>query len=310
MSDSQYTIRNYQPSDFKQYVKFINRAEKLEPSGRLTSEQEITQNLKKPNYSPEQDLFLVETGGDIVGYMDIMPERTIKRAILYCWIHPQHRRKGLATKLLDFAMRRAKESGAEVVHVNISRDNNIAIRVLEKLYFNCVRRYFELRLDIDKVERKEIDRAVQECRHLRSGEEASLTDIQNRSFADTWGYNPNTVEEIVYKVNLGKRSPEDVVLAYDGDKVVGFCWIENSSKKDAASGKLIGRILMIGTDPEYQGKGVGEKTLLAGLGCLKKKKHRFAELAVDSENKAAIALYQSIGFKARTISLWYEKAVD
>ena len=310
MSDYQYTIRNYKPSDFKQYVKFITRVEKLEPSGRLTSEQEITENLKKPNYSPEQDLFLVETGGDIIGYMDMMPEHTIKRAILDCWIHPQHRRKGLAAKLLEYAMSRAKESGVEVVHVNISRDNNIAIRVLEKLYFDCVRRYFEMRLDINKVDRHDIDQAAKECHHLRSGEEAILTDIQNRSFADTWGYNPNTIEEMVYKVNLGKRSPEDVVLAYDGDKVTGFCWTENISKKDAASGKLIGRILMIGTDPEYQGKGVGEKTLLAGLACLKKKKNRFAELTVDSENKAASALYQSIGFKARTISLWYEKKVS
>jgi len=310
MSDNQYIIRNYQPSDHRELAKFIARAEKLDPASRLTTVREVTQNPKHPTYSPEQDLFLAEMGGDIIGYMNVWPERAIERAILDCWIHPQHRRKGLATELLDYARQRAKESGAKVVHVNISRDNSLAIRVLEKLYFNCIRRYFEMRLNIDKVDRKEVDRAVADCRRLLPGEEASLTDIQNRSFAGTWGYNPNTVEEIVYKLNMNKRSPEDVVLACDGDKVVGFCWIENSIKKDAASGKLIGRILMIGTDPEYQGQGVGEKTLLASLSLLKKKKHRFAELAVDSENKAAIALYQSIGFKARTISLWYEKAVD
>ena len=91
----------------------------------------------------------------------------------------------------------------------------------------------------------------------------------------------------------------------------GFTFMLELEGKVIASGSIVeDEIKRVFVLPEYQGKGVGEKTLLAGLACLKKKKNRFAELTVDSENKAASALYQSIGFKARTISLWYEKKVS
>ena len=50
--------------------------------------------------------------------------------------------------------------------------------------------------------------------------------------------------------------------------------------------------------------------LLAGLTHLKNKGVRVAGLFVDSENKAACAVYKSIGFKVQTSSLWYEKVID
>ena len=308
MSNSIYNIRNYQPTDFKKFVQLIRQAEKLEPTGRLTSPQAITENLGRPNYSPEQDLFVIEIERNIAGYMDIGPERTIGRVILDCWIHPEHRRRGLATKLLSYAITRAKELGVKVANVNISQDNKIANRVLSKLDFRYVRRFLELRLDINTVRWQDIDQAALECRHLQPGEEAKLTMIQNRAFADHWGYNPNTVEEIIYYINLGNRSPEDVVVACDGEEVIGYCWT-GITRKGEASGKSKGHIYMIGTDPDYQGKGIGKRVLLAGLAHLKNKGVRVVELTVDSENKVARALYRSIGFKVQKSSLVYEKAI-
>jgi len=310
MSNSPYTIRNYQPADFDKYVRLRIDAEKLEPTGRFTSPQAIAERLGRPSYSPEQDLFIVEMAGNIVGYMDVAPELTIGRVILDCWVHPEHRRKGLATKLLGYAINRAKELGVKVAHINIPQNNVVAKSVLSKLGFKLVRRFLELRLDIDKVRWQDIDPAALGCCHLQCGEEEKLTQIQNRAFAGLWGYNPNTVEEITYRTNLGNCSPEDVVLAYDGDEVVGYCWTEIKYEGEAAIGKGKGRIFMIGVDPDCRGRGVGKRVLLAGLAHLKGKGLRVAELTVDSENKAAYTLYLSVGFEVRTSSLWYEKVID
>jgi len=191
----------------------------LGPTERGVSPQFIAEDLGRPNYSPEQDLFLVEIAGNIVGYMDVAPELTIKRVILDCWVQPEHRRRGLATKLLGYAINRAQEMGAKVAHVNIMEDNVVAKSVLPGLGFEYVRRFLELRLDLTKLRWQDIDQAALGGRHLRRGEEDKLTQIQNRSFAGTWGYNPNTVEEITYRTNLSSFSPEDVVLTCDGDKV-------------------------------------------------------------------------------------------
>jgi mycothiol synthase len=67
---------------------------------------------------------------------------------------------------------------------------------------------------------------------------------------------------------------------------------------------------MFGVDPDYRGKGTGKRVLLAGLAHLKSKSLQVVELTVDSENEVACALYESIGFRVRTSSLWYEKAVS
>jgi len=310
MSNLIYTIRNYQPKDFNKYILLHAEAEKLEPTGRCLSPQVIAEHLGRPNYAPEQDLFIIEISGDIVGYMDVTPELGIRRVILDCWVHPEHRRRGLATKLLGYATNRARELGAKVAHVNIMKGNVVAKRMLSRLGFSLIRRFLELRLDTTDVRWPNINQAALECRYLRRGEEDKLTQIQNRAFAGQWGYNPNTVEEITYKTNLSDCSPEDVILACDGDKIVGYCWTQGASEGEVASGKREGRIYMIGVVPDYRGRGAGKKLLLAGLARLKSKSLQVIELTMDNENKAACALYKSIGFKVRTSSFWYEKVID
>jgi len=308
MSDSFYAIRNYQPADFEQYLQLNIVAEKLEPAGRCASAQTLGKHLGRPNHSPEQDLFLVETAGNLVGYLDMLPELAIGRVILNCWVHPEQRRQGIATKFLDYARQRAKELGAKTIQVEIAQDNNIAAGVLTRLGFSLVRRFLHLKLNMAQVRRQDLTQSTPGCRHLQRGEEDKLTRIQNRSFAGVWGYNPNTVASITYHTSLSNR--QDIVLTCDGDKVTGYCWTEIASSEGTASGENSGRIFMLGVDPDYRGKGVGKRALLAGLAHLKDKGLAFAELTVDSENQVACTLYQSVGFEVRTSSLWYSQTIN
>ncbi len=308
MNNPHYSIRNYQPADFNKYVQLVYGAEKLEPTGRCVSPRAVTEKLGRPNYSPEQDLFIVEIAGNFIGYMDITPESIIKRVILDCWIHPEHRRRGLATKLLARGTHHAQELRARIAHVNIQGDDQIAKMVLSRLGFNPVRHFLELRLDMAKVRLPDIDPVALGSRHLRRGEENELAKIQNRAFTGTWGYNPNTVEEISYSINLSNCSTKDVILVCDGDKVVSYCWtVTTYDEGDAGEKKA--RISMLGTDPDYRGIGAGKRALLCGLVHLRNKGLRVVDLTIDSENKAARALYWSIGFEVRTDSLWYQKDI-
>jgi len=320
MRNSLYNTRNYQPADFNKYVLLIAEVEKLEPTGRRVSPQFVAEQLRQPNYSPEQDLFVIEIDEDIAGYMDVKRELTIGRVVLDCWVHPEHRRMGLGTKLLNNATNRAKELGAKVAHVNIREDNMVAIRVLSRLGFSLVRRFLELRLDIadvgetvrDKIPSRlgtAMDEAGPGYRYLQHGGEDKLTQLQNRAFAGTWGYNPNSVEEITFRINSSTCSQEDIVLIYERDKAIGYCWTGISCEEGIPSIRK-GRILMLGVDPDYRGKGIGKKLVLAALARLKNKGLQVAELTVDSENKAACALYQSLGFEVQTNTFWYEKVID
>ncbi len=309
MSNLPYIIRNYRPEDFDMLVQLVGEVGKGGWSSSSVSPQDMIESLGRPNHSPEEDLFIAEEGGNIAGYVDITVELNIGRVVLNCLVHPEYRGNGVATKLIERAIDRARELKVKRIHVNIPQESVTAQELFTKMGFRFIRRFLELRLDLSEVHVPDMGRMGPRYRHMKSGEEEKLVHIQNRSFADTWGFNPNTVEEIVYRIGLPNCSPEDIVFAGDGGNVIGYCWtrIYPGETKGARAGK--GRIYMLGVNPDHRGKGTGREVLLAGLFYLKSKGLMMVDLTVDSKNKAARALYRSARFHIRTRSLWYEKAL-
>lgn len=307
MNRATVRIRNYQPADFHKYVLLQAEVEEAEPTGRCVSPQFMAEQLRRPNYCPGQDLFIVEIGNAIVGYMDIETELAIGRVVLDCRVHPEHRRRSLATQLFNRAINRIMELGVEAVHVNIRQDNVVAGRIVTGLGFRLVRQFLEMRLDIGRFDGSGIHPAV-EWRYLQPGQEGELTRLQNRAFAGTWGYNSDTVETITFRVNSDTCSRQDIVLAYDRGRAVGYCWTGMSCERGVPSVRK-GRIHMVGVDPEHRGKGTGRGLMMVGLGRLRHRGLMVAELTADSENKTARALYQALGFEVQARTLWYEKRI-
>jgi len=308
MNQAKITIRNYQATDFRKYVLLQAEVEKTEPMGRCVSPQFIAEQLRRPKYRPGHDLFIAEIGEDIVGYMDVEAELPIRRVVLDCAVKPEHRRKRLATGLFDRATDRIRELGVEAVHVNIKQDNMVAGKMLTGLGFRLVRQFLELRLDIGGVDGLGIHPAV-EWRYLQPGQEDELTKLQNRAFTGTWGYNPNTIETIAFRINQSISSRQDIVLAYLDDRAVGCCWTGMSYEEGVPSVRR-GRIHMLGVDPNHRGEGIGRELMVVGLARLRERGLRVAELTVDSENEAAYALYQALGFEVQARTLWYEKLIS
>ncbi|MBN1176326.1 MAG: GNAT family N-acetyltransferase [Dehalococcoidales bacterium] len=303
MAVSPYNIRSYRTADFNEFVLLFQEAEQREPIGRPNTPQAILAKFSHPTFTVDDDLLIVESDGKIIGFMDMLPELGIKRVIVDCWLKPEHRRNGLGRKLLKLATKRARDLGAGFLHVIIGEENKAAVTILASLGFEKVREYYEMTLDLKEVDGKELMRASRGCRPLGEGEEEMLVDIQRRSFVDHWGYNPDTPETMEYNMSLSHRSPRDIILSCKEDDITGYCWTEV-----APGGQ--GRIFMIGSDPDYRGRGIGRKLLLAGLANLKNKGVAEVGLTVDSENQAACSLYESVGFVPREGYLWYEKPVN
>jgi mycothiol synthase len=310
MASGSYTIRNYFPDDFDKYLQLKVESEQLDPSGRFISAQDLSDNLGRPNFAPQKDLFVAEFNGKLVGYLSVTLEPGIQRALLGGLVHPRHRRKGLATKLFTSGMQRVKESGIRASQISVSETNSAAKSLLNHLAFSFIRYFFEMQLDIQNIQLPEARQGPTTRRRLRPGEEDLLTQIQNRCFADTWGFNPNTIEEIAYRLNMHGRSPDDVVLTYLDDLPVGYCWTIIDAEANTKREKSKGLIHMLGVDPDYRKQEIGKAILLNGLSDLKHKGVDTVELTVDSENPAACSLYESVGFEVVARMQWYEKAAE
>lgn len=307
MRQKVFITRNYHAGDFDNFVQLHMETESHDRSGRYTSRQRLVEDLGHPRFHPEKNLWVAERDGNLIGCVGVFPEPGIGRALLDGLVHPLQRKKGIATDLFAHAIEHARQSGLKVAQICISQTNRAAKNLMKHLGLQSIRRFMGMELDLNTSPLPVITSATYAIRHLQSGEERLLTDIQNRSFAEAWGFNPNTPEEITYRVNLGSCAPEDILMAYLGDRPIGYCWTRRFVEKHAASESVKGEIHMMGVDPKFRKQGVGRNVLLAGLSHLKDKGIMIIELTTDGEDPVASRLYESVGFQEMMISEWYEK---
>ncbi len=307
MTDGVWTIRNYQPADFENYLRLHLETEKLDNADHRVSRSLLAEALGHPGLQPENDLFLARNAENMIGYIRVFLEPGIGRALVGGLVHPRHRRKGIATALFDHAVRRAQAAGSERVQICIAKNNLAARQLCTRLGLKFIRHFIGYRLDLAAVQLPEIKTDNYIFRSLRPGEEDKLTAIQNRAFAGTWGFNPNTRDEISYRVHSSTCTPEDVIMVYREDKPIAYCWTRIFHESREAGGGSRGEIHMLGVDPDFRQQSIGKNVLLAGLSHLEHKGVELVELKADSGMPAALALYESAGFEKYMKTEWYEK---
>jgi mycothiol synthase len=310
MRNTATIVRDYHSEDFEKLVGLEAEVHETELTECLISPLDLVESAGQSGHTSQNSLFIAERAGEIVGYAEARPELNIGRVVLRWLVHPKHRRRRIGKKLIEQAIARTRELGIPRIHANILQNSLMAKKLLARMGFTLVRRFLELRLDLCKNRLQDTGNHSLHYRPLQSNEAESLAQLQNRCFANSWGYNANTPEEINDRIHLPSCSPEDIILAFDADKPIGYCWTRINPQKNKALSEGMGRIYMLGVDPYYRGRGLGRELLLIGLSYLKSKALRVVELTVDHENEPARALYKSVGFKLWTSSLWYEKKLE
>lgn len=83
-------------------------------------------------------------------------------------------------------------------------------------------------------------------------------------------------------------------------QLAGFCWTKVHTDPEA-----LGEIYVIAVDPDFHGQGLGKQMTYAGLDWLHAAGLTTGMLYVESDNEAAVATYEKIGFTTyRTDTLW------
>ena len=208
MTKAPFIIRNYLPQDFDNYVRLHEEIEVHDRAGRYLSELRLTEDLGHPRFDPQTNLFVAEQDGNFIGYFSVFLEPEIGRALLDGAIHPSHRRRGIATALFDGAVRHAGQAGLNIAQICIPQSNEPAQKMATGLGMKYIRHFIGFELDLADSQIPEAPPGDYNIRHLRPGEESQLTGLQNLAFAGAWGFNPNTTEEIIYRVHLNSSTAE------------------------------------------------------------------------------------------------------
>jgi len=123
MEDS-FTIRHYAPEkDLSSLSRLLIDIELIDRDGEDASEEYLRAALEWPNYRPDQDVWVAELNGKLVGY-GVALEQPSQRCTLYVVVHPLHRRKGLGNQLLELTLGRAREVGAAKILIYANEHNS------------------------------------------------------------------------------------------------------------------------------------------------------------------------------------------
>lgn len=294
MQTSSFCIRNYRPEDFTYLDNILKYAR---------TEFPLELQLARPGFSPEKDLFLVLNQREsICGYANITWEENIRRTISEIFVLPAKRCQGIGSELLSRAVARSRELGAVSAHAVVQAEHIAAGEFLCKRGFRKVRSYLDLEKNLTNYEPETAIRADYSFSAFKPGEEDKLAELQNTIFATSWGYCPNSAEEIAFYLRATDCRLEDIQLLIYLGKAAGYLWPQ--VKPDQ------GRIHMCGVLAEFRGKGIGRLLLLNALGNFSKADLQNVSLTVDEQNTAAVKLYTELGFVLRGCQFWWEKVLD
>ncbi len=238
-------------------------------------------------------LIAMEPGHDHpVGYAQVSRGPT-SWALEYV-IDPHHRVPGntigadLVTAALDIV---ATEGGGHVhVWVNKPRPEHDQIAAVTGLTKG--RDLYQMRRPLPVAEPFELA-----THSFRPGvdEEAWLA-VNNRAFE--WHPEQGGWDEATLKAREAEPwfDPQGFLLHdedVDGEaRLAGFCW----TRVHDTDHPPLGEIYVVAVDPDFQGRGLGRRLVLAGLDHLARAGLEIGMLYVDAANRAAVKLYIDLGF--------------
>ena len=304
-------IRNYSKTDLEKLRDLYARTGQNSLWGVAIGGRQVELLLQRPQYSPSADMFVLENRkqGTLVGYGDVMREVRIGRVVLDVFVEPEYRRRGWGGRLVERICGRALGLGAQVVHACIDEGNRDGAVFLQHRGFSRARQYLVLERPDGDYPRDPVDLGDYRLDRFSAGEEQVLADIQNRVFEGSWGFCPNTAEEIGFFLALTMTRLTDVLALRDArGELVGYLWPQVLARAEAEGGTH-GWIHMVGIRADLRGRGLGRRLLQAGLRVFAEQGVRDVELTVDESNRSAVELYRKLGFRIKARKLWFERSV-
>ena len=259
--------------------------------------------LGQPGLDPTENCLVLEQSGQIKGLALIFREFPIGRSIIEVMTTPDLAGSPDEIDLVQQAVAKAESQKLSVAHICVMADSGRG-KVLEQAGFTKVRTYLDMLWNMDELAELELPEGYSVL-SFQTGDTPLLPQVQNDAFTGSWGFCPNTEEQIEYRTQMPNTSKDGILFLMEGNSPAGYCWTVMVPAENGVRG-VIG---MIGVVPDYRGKGVSRHILQAGM------KHlRFIGLAeigldVDGNNAPAVGLYESAGFKTMGERHWFERVL-
>jgi mycothiol synthase len=294
-----------QAAEVRDLLDAVERADGVAAVGehvilRLKAHRGVVDQIEPVQADVGSEHFVVrDPGGTLAGYAHLDTENEATGPLVAeLGVHPQHRRRGIGTRLIVALLERAElpaEDGPDTGRLRIwsHGEHPGALRLAERFGLSRSRELWRMGRDLHDAELPEADLPEGvTIRAFRIGaDEPAVVRVNHRAFS--WHPEQGAMSEADLRAKEKEEwfDPAGFLLAVDSeDRLLGFHWT-----KVHPDGT--GEVYVVGVDPDTQGNGLGKSLTVAGLRYLRETGCVRVMLYVEADNPPAIKVYQRLGFQ-------------
>ncbi|MGW1068814.1 mycothiol synthase [Streptomyces aureus] len=240
---------------------------------------------------------LLTIGDELVGYAQLEDTDPVEAPAAELVIHPAHRGHGHG-RALGSAM--LGESGKRL-RVWAHGGHSAARHLAQVLGLTLFRELRQMRRPLENLDLPEpkLPEGVTVRTFVPGQDDAAWLAVNAAAFAHHPEQGSLTQRDLDDRIAQPWFDPAGFFLAFRGDELVGFHW----TKVHAEEG--LGEVYVLGVRPGAQGGGLGKALTTIGLRHLAAQALPTAMLYVDADNKAAVSVYERLGFVTYETDLMY-----
>jgi len=258
----------------------------------------------------DEHLVATSDSGKIIGYLHLDQTDAVAGSVVEVVVHPENRRQGVGRALVEAAIAKSNDPRMRLwAHGELTSAYTLAA----KLGFAKTRELWQMRRSLFAPLPKASDATGITFRPFQVGiDEQSWLDLNATVFADHPEQGRMSAQDLAVRMSEQWFDPAGFLIATQqqsgSDVMVGYHWTKVHGGAGSHGHSEIGEIYVLGILPELRGTGLAKLLSIRGLEHLRSKGLPAAMLYVDADNKAAISLYESLGFAHWDTDVMFRKS--
>jgi mycothiol synthase len=253
---------------------------------------------------------LVEKDNQVIGYAHLDQTDLVAGPSVELVVDPNYRGAGVGKALLSEAIKICGKSLRLWVHGEQEAAHNLAA----SFNFEKIRTVLQMSKSLTDIQPLPvIDKEIIIRSFLPGIDSDAWLELNNKVFKDHPEQGGWKLSDLNHRLSEEWFDEKGFFIVEQNKQVIASTWTKvhgehsyDHGSKQSHAHPAIGEIYITAVDPAYAGHGIGKALTITALNYLKYQGLTDAMLYVDFDNKAALNLYNSIGFKTIKKDVLYQ----